>query len=394
MQMSIRINRYGKLALYCVEDIRKSLGDDCKYSEMTAFDHAFLGGCLEKKRPGKVLEVGIAAGVTSAVILGILNETGLAEATLYSLDVSKAWYRDAKQETGFVAEKWKKNNPNKVKHLRLFGTVADHIKNICSDGEKIDFLILDTMHILPGELLDFLICYPYLADNAMVVLHDVNLMHVLTMDPQALATRILFDSVSAEKFYMDDRSNVEKVANIAAFITDKGTGDCIYDLFRRLCMPWCYMPSDEQLAVYRDAMDGLYGSALAKEFDDIVRLQKHTMDAVTIGKHWGGGIKELVDRWRNCEEIFVYGCGVWGRKYYEFAGSNGLPINGMLISDDQEMGSDRFGNNKEIPINKLSFLCGRKGANIILGVGEENREACIKELSTLGLKDILLSPDK
>ena len=349
--MSISINKYEKLELYYVEDIRKSLGDDCKYSEMTAFDHAFLGGCLKRKRPQKVLEVG-------------------------------------------VAEKWKNNNQNKIKHLELSGTVADHIENICSDGKKVDFLILDTMHTLPGELLDFLICFPYLADDAMVVLHDISLMHMITVDPQALATRILFDSVSAEKFYMEDQGNIERIANIAAFIINNKTKNCIYDLFRRLYMPWKYMPNDNQLAVYRNVVYNLYGRVLVEEFDSIVRLQKHTMDTVTIGKHWGGEISELVDRWRECKEIFIYGCGVWGHKYYEFARANGLPVDGMLISDDQEMSCDKFGNKKEIPINKLSFLCGRKGANIILGVGEENRKACMEEISGLGLKDILLSPGK
>ena len=39
-------------------------------------------------------------------------------------------------------------------------------------GSDIDFLILDTLHIVPGEILDFLVCLPYLTKDAIVVLHD------------------------------------------------------------------------------------------------------------------------------------------------------------------------------------------------------------------------------
>lgn len=49
-------------------------------------------------------------------------------------------------------------------------TIASRIEEI---GNGIDFVILDTMHALPGELLDFISLYPYLDKRAVIVFHDV-----------------------------------------------------------------------------------------------------------------------------------------------------------------------------------------------------------------------------
>ena len=44
------------------------------------------------------------------------------------------------------------------------------------DGKGcIDFCLIDTSHLIPGEILDFLMILPYLKDNATVVFHDVKL---------------------------------------------------------------------------------------------------------------------------------------------------------------------------------------------------------------------------
>ena len=118
---------YKEIELYPVKALRESIGDNCKYSEMVSFDHSFLCGLLKMKRPQKILEIGVAAGVTSAIVLGCAEELNLTT-SLYSLDITKEWYRDAGKETGFVAEVWKEQHNYRSKHARFFGTVAEHIE--------------------------------------------------------------------------------------------------------------------------------------------------------------------------------------------------------------------------------------------------------------------------
>ena len=38
---------------------------------------------------------------------------------------------------------------------------------------KFDFVFLDTVHMAPGELLNFIELLPFLNDNAILVIHDI-----------------------------------------------------------------------------------------------------------------------------------------------------------------------------------------------------------------------------
>lgn len=77
--------------------------------EMSEFDSAFLCGLLETHRPKKILEVGVASGATTAIILQTLEDIG-EPYEMYSVDVSENWYRDRNNPTGFLATFAKENN--------------------------------------------------------------------------------------------------------------------------------------------------------------------------------------------------------------------------------------------------------------------------------------------
>lgn len=47
--------------------------ENSKYCEMSAFDIAFLCGILKKYRQKNILEVGVSAGATSAIILELIK---------------------------------------------------------------------------------------------------------------------------------------------------------------------------------------------------------------------------------------------------------------------------------------------------------------------------------
>ncbi len=55
-------------------------------AEMTPFQHAFLCGLLRKKKPAKILEIGVSAGGTSCVIMNCLKMLG-SNAEFHSVDL-------------------------------------------------------------------------------------------------------------------------------------------------------------------------------------------------------------------------------------------------------------------------------------------------------------------
>lgn len=99
------------------------------------------------------------------------------------MDLDENYYRNRSQKIGYLAEECKKILQGSIKYKLFTGKFAPHCLPVI--GEDIDFLILDTVHSLPGELLDFLACYPYLKRGSVVILHDIALNH-LSYNPHFL----------------------------------------------------------------------------------------------------------------------------------------------------------------------------------------------------------------
>jgi hypothetical protein len=49
------------------------------------------------------------------------------------------------------------------------------IKFMDEIGGDIDFCLIDTLHTIPGGILDFLMVFPYLKNDAIIIFHDINL---------------------------------------------------------------------------------------------------------------------------------------------------------------------------------------------------------------------------
>lgn len=221
--------------------------------EMSEFDSAFLCGMLKEFKPSKIMEVGIAGGGTTAIIMQCmyLLET---EYELHSVDLNEKLYRDGQKQSGYIGELAKTLIPNTNQRFHL-GKLAHE----CMDeiGGNIDFLILDTVHALPGELLDFLALFPYLKEGAVVLLHDITCNYCTSnrnrFREMAYCTKILLDCVTAPKYLVPDtRTTVRnRLPNIGAFLFTKDTKENISDVVSTLSYTWCYMPAERQLRSYQ-----------------------------------------------------------------------------------------------------------------------------------------------
>ena len=170
------INKPENFQTELVDEINEILdskpSDSSTLSEMSYKERCFLNGIIRQNKPKKILEVGVSAGGSSAVILNSIKDCD--EARLYSVDYSERWYRDNSKRTGFVIDSQFSHLKDKWQ-LYTGGTAAKFIEQI---GGDIDLCLIDTVHANPGEFLDFLIVLPYLKKNAIVVLHDTCLYAV------------------------------------------------------------------------------------------------------------------------------------------------------------------------------------------------------------------------
>lgn len=267
--------------------------------EMTEFESAFLCGLIKAKKPRKIVEVGVAAGGTTAIILQCLEMLGLNETSeLYSVDICELFYRGNGEKTGYLAEIAKDKLDSTFQHKYYLGktlpSVLDEI------GMGVDFVILDTTHSLPGEVLEFLAIYPYLSLDACVVLHDIANNHYGRY-AEAFATQLLMDSVVAEKIVQTDSTRAHGYPNIGAFVINKDTPKYLEDVFRSLMVTWNYIPSRQEFESYLSSVLMHYDSQFYNLLNKIYLLQTETNK-----KHVGQEIgQDTIPEWRKSTSYMI-----------------------------------------------------------------------------------------
>lgn len=240
-------------------------------SEMTHGEHKFLGTLLHMYKPSKILEVGVSAGLTSAFLL---NNTGVGQ-YVYGVDVSNTYYKDTSSPVGFKIPLY--CDSSALKRYRLF-LGKDIVERIYEIGDNIDFCILDTTHTLPGELLQFLIVFPFMKEDSVLVLHDLslNLRYASrgssSLNPRkkaSFATKLLFTTLGSSKKLLPNSS----MPNIGAVIIDGRTKATIINVFLALGISWFYFPS-ELAQCYKKFIYSYYDGHCNEMFNSIISAQE------------------------------------------------------------------------------------------------------------------------
>lgn len=383
---------YKKIELKTLNKEDEFINEYQNYSELTSFEKMFLLGLIYEKKPKKILEIGTAAGATTAYIWKYIDEMGLKSET-YSVDLNTKMWNNSGMDTGFVAKKYLENNSIKENRKLMFGVIIPDVIN--KIGKDIDFLILDTVHVLPGEILDFLVCLPYLSDGAIVVMHDVGLNHIGATDPKdaaafgtSFATKLLFDVVSADKYYMSDSNNPGGLPNIAAFQVTEETRKNIIDVFSILSITWQYVPNKSMFSKYLSSISNTYNKACIETLIRVYYVQQRYYSMVSVAKHYRGELRLLKNKWKKTTNLFIYGCGYWGKIYYDFAMTNGLKVTGFIVSDDEVI-SDVDRRQYDIPIYHLSEIKEMFDDWQVCLAVERDYDTCLKNLINLGVSNII-----
>lgn len=243
--------------------------------EMSEFESAFLCGLIKENRPKKILEIGVAAGGTTAIIMQCLSDLGMNDCEFVSVDLNEKFYRGDGRNTGFLGTEIKSQLPE-INHRFMLGRVLAEI--IDEIGGTIDLVVLDTVHFLPGEVLDFPVLLPYLAENAIVVLHDIA-YHQYSVK-EGMATQVLLDVVTGTKIVPMglDKTQPTKMPNIGAVRVNNNTKEYIDAVFHAMVLPWYYMPEEKEIKAYRDFYRRYYDEKLVEIFDTAVQLNKDLLD--------------------------------------------------------------------------------------------------------------------
>ena len=356
--------------------------------EMSDFDSAYLCGLIKERKPKKILELEIAAGGTTSIILENLLQLGLdSTCEIHSVDLNETFYRDIPhlkeqnyhfRKSGFLAELYKKTLNISINHTFHLGKILPEcIEDI---GGDIDFVIMDTVHVLPGEVLDFPVLLPYLSKNATIILHDVGMHFSKRVENHikfSYSTLALFDSVVAEKnypiseirsFYNDDSI----FPNIACFKINPDTAKYVSSLFYSMLLPWLYYPY-EQIDVYMSFYEQHYSSecvnifrlAVEQNYEALItRQNKFSLEAldvtnVSFCKNVSLVVSEL--KKKNIKEVYLYCVNKIGVYAYLELLCNDIKV--LNWFDKQYIQLNRL---KKVKIDKFDGSLIKDGATILV----------------------------
>ena len=239
-------------------------------SMMSEWESSFIFTLLLKYKPKKIVEVGVASGGSSAVILSaIQNITG---AHLYSIDKTRQVYVRHDKPVGYIVSE---QFPELMKKWTLYTKVitADVIESI---GKGIDCVLLDTTHTTPGELLDFLEVLPFLKSEALVIIHDICLQFTNYGSTKSsgqkrhklmLATTLLYSNLRGLKL-TPPPSPTRTYWNIGAVRLEKNQKRYYYDYFFPLAFNWEYLPAQEDLRKIRQFLQIYYDKECIRLYDE------------------------------------------------------------------------------------------------------------------------------
>jgi hypothetical protein len=207
-------------------------------AQQSYHDVELLRSMLRIKKPRKVLEIGVNIGGGTRHILDELDR----DSTLFSIDINK---KIGIPDTGYLAKQYY----DKHKHC-LWKTYFGYDVSQCIEeiGDAIDFIMLDTRHVLAGEVLSYLAVLPFVDDNAVIVIHDISweldTNFYFNISRETLSNSLLFHTiVSQYKFF----SNAEYSGIGAVIINKQAAIKYIYYVIFTLLRPWAYIPPTEIL---------------------------------------------------------------------------------------------------------------------------------------------------
>ena len=230
----------------------------------------FINGLIRKYKPKKILEIGVCTGGISATILNAIKD--IDGAMLYSCDLEKKDYVNNNLDVGHIAKDYLPNLAHKWK-LFTGNTTSAFIEEI---GGDIDFVFIDTAHIMPGEVLTIIEILPFLKKNAIIGLDDIHFQHREKNYNQSQfypCNNLLISVLRGKKIIFEMEKNKPfKISKLGAVILDDNQENYFFEYFYLLTNIWSYMPKKFEIDCARIIIEKYYSPFLLSMFEEAVQL--------------------------------------------------------------------------------------------------------------------------
>jgi len=234
----------------------------------------FLNGMIRKIKPKKVVEIGVANGGSSAIILNAIKD--VEGAHLYSIEKSIDFIYDKTKKSGYLIKEKFQNLMDKWTFYPG-GITAEFIEKI---GGEIDVVFIDTVHFTPGEMLDWLQVLPFLKEEAIVILHDTFLMYLfgnVDTTKKNYSNNQLLCYIRGD-LILPSYNSKDFDRNIGAIKLAKEQNKYYTQYFFALATQWEYMPEEKDISIMKEFFMKYYGERYTNIFEDAVKKNKRHLN--------------------------------------------------------------------------------------------------------------------
>ena len=227
---------------------------------VSVYDAAFLYDFVRALRPRRVVELGVASGGSTSLLLTAIADAGIepvderGEPTLQSFDLHPWCYFDRSRAVGSAVQEMA---PELAHGLRLHTgkTAADAGRMLAPDSVPLAFIDADHRH--PSPTADLLGLMPVLEPDAWVVLHDIMLAEAARRTEAKRGIKVdygdqhgpewLFERWPWEKIRGGTEGDRFGAANIGA-IRLPGRKPRLEEFAELIALPWETTPEPRALA--------------------------------------------------------------------------------------------------------------------------------------------------
>lgn len=212
-------------------------------------DAMFLYDMVAGVRPERIIEIGVASGGSTSLLLRALADAGLTardergEARLRSFDLHPFCYFDRTRPVGSAVAEMCPDLADGL-DLRRGMTAIDAGRLLAGGGAALAFVDGDHRH--PAPTADVLALAPALAPGAWIVLHDIDLPAAAKRYEANHATRVDWHHAGAEVLFehwpFEKLRGAGDAANIGAVRVPTGRAMTRGDLAGPIGEPWEFDP--------------------------------------------------------------------------------------------------------------------------------------------------------
>ncbi len=246
-------------------------------ASISGFDAAFFSGLVIAAKPTKMVEVGVASGWGSVVMLSALEAAGVQDYEYVGVDIADRFFYDSQYATGEAVTEVLPDSASKYSLMtgRSIGEVAGEI------GGGVDFAFIDAHHMHPWATLDLLALLPFMVPESWVALHDLSLCLKADQDHHNRGPKYLFEGWDGEKVHSIQEPTMAGAIRLGALPEEH-----LSLLIDVLYTPW-EMPVDQRFiapieATIADNYGSEWGQKLARaaEVGNYFANKMHATEAV------------------------------------------------------------------------------------------------------------------